>query len=70
MELECGYSPQDKTIAILSFWLAVPASAKAALENLPWEEHCSETLLLPPPFYRHSPPLPPIPRLHRFEPPA
>ncbi len=22
------------------------------LENLPWEEHCSETLLLPPPFHR------------------
>ncbi len=48
MELECGYSPQDQTIAILSF--SAPLNQhwprpRPLLENQPWEEHCSETLL-------------------------
>ncbi len=48
VELECGYSPQDQTIAILSF--SAPLNQhwprpRPLLENQPWEEHCSETLL-------------------------
>ncbi len=48
MELECGYSPQDQTIAILSF--SAPLNQhwprpRPLLENQPWEEHYSETLL-------------------------
>ncbi|ROL45123.1 hypothetical protein DPX16_1803 [Anabarilius grahami] len=48
-KLECGYSPQDQTIPILSaFGSHQPAlaSAKAAVgTTTPPEEHCSETLL-------------------------
>ncbi len=46
MELECGYSPQDWTIAILSFLAPLyQPRPRLLLENQPWEEHCSETLL-------------------------
>ncbi len=56
MELECGYSPQDKTNRNLIF--SAPLYQHwpwpwPLLENQPWEEHCSETLCVPPPFYRH-----------------
>ncbi len=56
VELECGYSPQDKTNRNLIF--SAPLYQHwpwpwPLLENQPWEEHCSETLCVPPPFYRH-----------------
>ncbi len=56
VELECGYSPQDQTIAILSFLAPLNQHwprPRPLLENQPWEEHCSETLLRSSPFYRH-----------------
>ncbi len=52
MELECGYSPQDETITILSFFGSPEQQPRqrSLLESYPWEEHCSETPLRSSPF--------------------
>ncbi len=46
----CRCSPQRQNKSILSFLAPPyqPASAKAMLDKLPWEERCRGTLLLPP----------------------
>jgi hypothetical protein len=53
---ECGCSPQDQTIAILSsFGSPQPAlaSAKVAVGKQPRDEHCRETLLRSSPLPEH-----------------
>ncbi len=65
---ECSYSPQRQNKSILSF-LAPPYQHRprqGRAGQLPWEERCSETLLLPPRLQTFTSP-PPIPRLRRFE---